>query len=129
MRWWRSRLRLGSWLALLALATQFALSFGHLHVHGGGRSASVPLVLQWIVQEASASPAAPTDPARDKSGLAGHACATCSVMQLAKSAVPPLAPLLPAPDVLAGNLFAANFDFTPAASPRLVFQARAPPLA
>ena len=32
MRWFRSHARLGSWLALSALALQLALSFGHIHL-------------------------------------------------------------------------------------------------
>jgi len=36
MKWFRSNIRLGSRLALLALAMQFLLSFGHFH--GGGAS-------------------------------------------------------------------------------------------
>ena len=32
MGWFRSRARLGSYLALLALAFQLALSFGHVHL-------------------------------------------------------------------------------------------------
>ena len=36
MKWFRSNIRLGSRLALLALAIQFLLSFGHFH--GGGAS-------------------------------------------------------------------------------------------
>jgi len=129
MRWLRSRIRPGTWLALLALAIQLALSFGHLHLHGSQRSAPVSLVVQWIVQPASAAPDAPADPTQEKPGLPGHACAVCSVMQLAKSAVPPVAPVLSLPDARAENPFGANPDSAAAASPRLVFHARAPPQA
>jgi hypothetical protein len=31
MLWFRKKLRLGSWLALVALAINFALAFGHVH--------------------------------------------------------------------------------------------------
>jgi hypothetical protein len=34
MRWFRSNLRHGSWLAFVALAINLALSFGHVHVEG-----------------------------------------------------------------------------------------------
>ena len=41
MKWFRSNIRLGSRLALLALAIQFLLSFGHFH--GGSASAASAL--------------------------------------------------------------------------------------
>jgi hypothetical protein len=38
MRWFRDNVRHGSWLALIALAVNVALSFGHIHGIGGRRS-------------------------------------------------------------------------------------------
>jgi hypothetical protein len=38
MRWFRGSARLNSWFALFALAMNFALSFGHVHVPGGHAS-------------------------------------------------------------------------------------------
>jgi hypothetical protein len=116
-------------LALLALAIQFALSFGHLHLHGGQRSASALFVLQWALQPAAAVPYAPADPAHDKPGLAGDFCAVCSVMQVASSAVPPAAPVLPLPDAFVRISLDASIDLTLGASPHLLFQARGPPRA
>ena len=40
MRWFRDNVRHGSWLALVAIAINFALSFGHVHAvssHGSDR--------------------------------------------------------------------------------------------
>ena len=34
MQWFRSRVKLGSWVALFALALQLALTFGHVHLDG-----------------------------------------------------------------------------------------------
>src|SRR5215467_7584268 len=127
MRWLRSRLRPASWLALLALAMQFALSFGHVHLHGGQRSSLVPFVLQWALQPTIPSLYAPADPASDEPGLAGDFCTVCSVLQVAGSAVTPAAPALPLPDALGRIARDASFDVTSAASPHLLFQARAPP--
>jgi hypothetical protein len=115
-------------LALLALATQFALSFGHLHVHGGGRSALTPFVMQWAVPPAAAAPYLPADPAQDNPGLAGDFCAVCSVLQAVGSAVPPAAPVLPLPAAAGQISLDPRVDITLAASPYLLFQARAPPL-
>jgi hypothetical protein len=38
MRWFRDTLRQGSWLALIALAMNLGLSFGHIHAIAGGVS-------------------------------------------------------------------------------------------
>jgi len=38
MRWFRHNIRHGSWLALIALAINLALSFGHVHVTEGQHS-------------------------------------------------------------------------------------------
>lgn len=38
MRWFRDTLRQGSWLALIALAINLGLSFGHVHAIDGGAS-------------------------------------------------------------------------------------------
>jgi hypothetical protein len=35
MRWFRDNIRHGSWLALIALAVNIALSFGHIHAIAG----------------------------------------------------------------------------------------------
>ncbi|MGY3237118.1 MULTISPECIES: DUF2946 domain-containing protein [unclassified Bradyrhizobium] len=41
MRWFRDSARLGSWLALFALAVNFALSFGHVHVGNASERSSI----------------------------------------------------------------------------------------
>lgn len=124
MRWLRYDGRFGTWLALFALAIQFAVSFGHVHLEGIARS----------------------DPARFASAAVGHAsqslvapqpgtsgeddyCPICASVYLTAHSFVPAAPVLPVPAV--SNLvehFKHNApDF--AVPRRLAFQSRAPPLA
>jgi hypothetical protein len=44
MRWIRGNARLNSWVALLALAVNFAVSFGHVHVPGSHASEHASIV-------------------------------------------------------------------------------------
>ena len=44
MRWFRSNIRAGSYVALLALAVQLVLSFGHVHLNGFKSTAGLPLI-------------------------------------------------------------------------------------
>ena len=126
MAWFRSRSRLGAYLALFALAFQFAVSFGHVHLER-----VVPLA-------AGASALAGTQPSADDrnapSKPAGHErpaddhCPICTLIHLAGALVPAEMPSLPLPTVV-GRLrleVAAEFDL--AASQGALFRARAPPI-
>ena len=129
MRWVRSNIRPGSWCALLALAVQFALSFGHVHraefpwVSGHANLAALTAgAASATGSDASAAPAKPI-------GLASDYCAICAVIAVGKSVRPAAAPSLP---MLAGNIgvrFWAQAEAFSATSPHRLFQARAPPLA
>ena len=130
MRAVRSRIRLGSWLALFALTVQFALSFGHLHVGGIHprsfasarvlRSASAPgMAAVRTSGPAQQSPDRPIDPV----------CAVCAVTQLAGSVVPAAAPTLPLPIAHVRVSLGVGIEFATAVSPQLSFEARAPPRA
>ena len=139
MRRLRSRIQLGSWLALFALTTQLVLSFGHVHFDRiSAQSASprtapaktvlAPLALRWAMQPSASLPDAPTAPTRHKpANLADDFCAICSVMRLA--GVPAPAPVLPLPTAGSRILFEDGVVLALAASPHLYFQARAPPTA
>jgi hypothetical protein len=129
MRWLRSHIRYGSWLALFALTVQFALSFGHVHFNDTSlRSSLASRALQFAVQPAAAlvdSPAAPIQHKPD--GLSDDFCAVCSVMQLA--GVPAMVPELPVPIGSVHILLNSRVEFAFASSPTLFFRARAPPYA
>ena len=127
MRWFRSRSRLGAYLALFALAFQLAVSFGHVHLE---RIAPVSAGASAL---ASAQPSvddrnAPSNPA-GREHLADDLCPICTVIHLAGALVPAEMPSLPLPAVF-GRLqleLAAEFDLK--ASHAALFRARAPPTA
>jgi hypothetical protein len=131
MRRLRSQKRLGSWTALLALAIQFALSFGHIHFGSGHpRSGSVPIALawtqSWTTQPASVSPGPSTAPVRrHRASLADDFCAICAATQLAYSPAPVTA--APLPTFVSEILPGPSGDFVVASSTHRPFAARAPP--
>jgi len=128
MRWLRSHMRLGSWVALFALAIQLALSFGHVHLGGGDPRSWGPLVLRWATEPPPALPDAPAVPASHKpAGLADDFCLICSAMQLAYTMA--TLPSVPLPAAVSQILLDPRGDFAIAGSPHRPFRARAPPYA
>jgi hypothetical protein len=119
MRWFRSHIGLGSRLALFALAVQLALSFAHVHVAdlGGPRIAA-------------ASPAGGSDgaPIQKSDGPIDPGCAICALIQLAATATPSAAPALPLLVAPGHSRLQAGEQVVLAASPQLLFRARAPPV-
>src|ERR1700730_1525629 len=88
MCWFRMRLKLGSYIALLALAFQLVISFGHVHLDGIDAQAST------TIEATDSAVPAPAD--HDRSEGADHYCAICAVMHLAGAvalAAPPSIPL------------------------------------
>ena len=121
MQWLRSRMRLGSWLALFALALQLTLTFGHVHADGlpGGSSTRI-----------GALATGPGPAGDDGPNAADDYCALCALTHLAGTL------LLPSPAALSLPAFFTQLrDRQPAlrialpASPSAPFAARAPPLA
>ena len=120
MGWFRRYIRLGSHLALLALAFQLILTFAHVHLDNGAR-------LQSHLQATSAvdrgrtpsqSPAAADDPF----------CSVGLLLQMAASLVTPDAPALALRheyNVVPPSSRTASLV---AAAAQLSFNARAPPL-
>jgi hypothetical protein len=127
MRWFRSRSRLGAYLALFALAFQLVVSFGHVHLERIAPLAAGASAL------AGAPPSpddlnAPSNPI-GREHLADDRCPICTLIHLAGALVPAEMPPLPLPAVF-GRLrleLAAEFDLT--ASHAALFRARAPPIA
>jgi hypothetical protein len=120
MRWFRTHIGLGSRLALFALVVQLVLSFAHVHAVDPGRVRAAAASL------AGGSGNAPT-PKYD--GPVDPGCAICALIQLAATVTPSAAPALPLlPPVGHAELLPVDQSLR-AASPRLLFQARAPPAA
>jgi hypothetical protein len=104
MKWFRANIRHGAKLALFALAVQFVLSFGHVHldqVHAAPAGLSV------------ASLQAPPGPGTDHhQHHPGDPCAICVVMAMAGTALfaaPPVL-LLPRAAVLLQRITEAEFE-------------------
>jgi hypothetical protein len=116
MKWFRSNIRQGACLALLALVVQFALSFGHFH----GVAAQAATALQSSQQ----LPASGHDSDQHQS----DACAICAVLALANTAFLATPPALPLPQVVKREWLASNIAFISLTSARGAFQPRAPPL-
>jgi hypothetical protein len=130
MRWFRSHARLGSWLALSALALQLALSFGHIHrkdVLGQADASSGPVIAALAPEPEAQEPAAP--PAdRASHEHEDEYCAIYAINSLigcSQTAAPPAVPLPP----IAGRVQVAIGHQSLLAERRHAgSQARAPPI-
>jgi hypothetical protein len=138
MKWFRSNVRLGSHLALFALAIQFLLAFGHFHGSAQAASASSDarrLGLHGVVGFAAthldasgkASSAGPVG--HKPAGAPADDCAICVVMALANAMVDAAPPCLPAPQAAAFAYLPTEAGFLVSNSARAAFQPRAPPIA
>src|SRR6266481_4895354 len=97
MGWFRSQSRLGAYLALLALAFQLAISFGHVHLdHIAPASVGATAVAgtQASDEDASAS-SNPTG----REDLADDLCPICMLIHVAGTLVPTETPPLPLPGI------------------------------
>jgi hypothetical protein len=114
MKWFRDNVTFGARLALLALAVQFVLSWGHTHVHaapaGQVTSISAPVTDQGPHQHALGEP-----------------CEICAVMAMASTALfsePPILKLPEATDFLA---LAIKAEFNHLGASHSAAQPRGPP--
>ncbi len=127
MQWFRSNIRHGSRLALLALAIQFALSFGHFH---GAAAQAAPAIqsaaLQAYAHDANARQQPATD--RDSGQHPADTCAICAVMALANNVLFATPPLLLLPQAVEFLYQTTDAEFVHLNSARVAFQPRAPPV-
>lgn len=120
MGWLRVWQRLTGWLALFALALQFAVSFGHIHAED-------------FASASARTAAAQTSGALTRPG--GHHdtnhphCAICAVVHLAGTLLAPAPPVLALPAALLVARLDAPRPQTCAVAPAASFHARAPPQA
>jgi hypothetical protein len=116
MKWFRSNIKHGSRLALLALVIQFALSFGHFH---GGAAQAGPAMAS-VQQQPASNP--------DSDQQTGDNCAICAVMALANTVLFATPPVLLLPQAVAFLYLATDAEFIHLNSARVAFQPRAPPV-
>jgi hypothetical protein len=122
MRWFRNNLRQGSWAALIALAINLALSFGHVHAidgksvgYAGARVAAAGL---------------PDDhgPGRPDSHHADYLCPICAASAALASALGPTPPVLPVEFVIGTMDHAIEPAVALVEARHPAFQSRGPPI-
>ncbi len=138
MKWFRSNIKHGSRLALLALAIQFVLSFGHFH---GVAAQAAPAIQSGQAQSGSSDAAGLLAP--DSVGQAGQqqpasdhdtdrhpndVCAICAVMALANTVLFATPPVLLLPQAVEFLYLTTDAEFVHLNSARIAFQPRAPPI-
>ena len=124
MKWFRSNIKHGSRLALLALAIQFAASFGHFH----GIAAQSAPAIQSDLQRADVDLAQPQPASNhDSDQQPTDACAICAVMALANAVLFATPPILLLPQAVELLYLTTDAEFVHLDSARGAFQPRAPP--
>jgi hypothetical protein len=123
MGWVHRHKQCGAVLALIALALQIALTFGHVHLRGLAGGSPVAIAEQ--VRLAHTVPQAPTQHPSDDDNY----CAVCASIFLASSAFAPAPPQLLVPANFQRVEHCFNAARSLAESLRLAFRSRAPPVA
>ena len=125
MHWFRSNLHLGTRLALLALAVQMMLSFGHVHLYNlAPASATSMMAIGSGGVLPSGGPAG-----HDPEGSPDANCPICALIQLVAASAPAMAPALPLPMSFRSISLQAPAELAAECSPHSHFQARASPAA
>jgi hypothetical protein len=141
MKWFRANIRHGARLALLALAIQFVLAFGHHH--GAEALAAPSIAVQNSATGATLGKQPGTDnptattaaadsggnatPAPHKDGKAGDPCAICAVMALAGTVLFAEPPVLRLPEAYHFLYLTTDAELNHFETRRIAFQPRAPP--
>lgn len=115
MTWVRSKAKRLSLLALIALAMQIGLSFGHTHVAAWSADRT-----QIAANSSTGSPSAHHD--------ADAICAVCVTTAMAASGLHAATPVLPVPVRFATVDFAASFSTDAPRRRAAAFHSRGPPL-
>lgn len=122
MGWFRGLgSRFGGWVALVAIALQLVLAFGHVHHDAYSHASEIGALTADVGDRGEpAKPAAPHD---------HDYCAICSVLSLLSGAQGASAPALPVPATILSVAVIVAPETVHAAELRAAFQSRAPPLA
>jgi hypothetical protein len=124
MRWFRDTIRQSTWLALIALAINLGLSFGHVHVIEGNAS-------DRAIAATAASIASPDDGQKrghSHDGFADYLCPICmaaGAMAKALASAPPALPLERVNVIIDRKI---EHVFALVELSRGAFQARGPPI-
>jgi hypothetical protein len=135
MNWFRKHVKTGSRLALLALAIQFALSFGHFHgevaraapaIQAGLADADLAIAATLAAQEAPSEAA--QQPSNHDTDRHASDCAVCAVLSLANNFLFATPPLLELPQAVELLHLTTGAEFAHLGSLHPAFQSRAPPV-
>ena len=125
MGWFRSNSGKFAWLAFFALACQFALTFGHLHLSNVG---VISAALTISGDSANGTTGAQSSPAQQTpTRLAQDFCAVCNNISLANALVLPVSPAPISPTSIIRDLWWSLVSPELASSDHLYFNARGPP--
>jgi hypothetical protein len=141
MKWFRSNIKHDSRLALLALAIQFVLSFGHFHglaaqaapaIQSGSQSSPIASPAPFEASGLAATEMAGQPAPRQKPGSDRNSdsdgCAICAVMAMANAVLFATPPLLELPQAVELTYLTTDAEFIHLNSVRVAFQPRAPPI-
>jgi hypothetical protein len=127
MGWIRSNMRGLARLALFALAVQFTLTFGHVHLDGLAPSTAQAAAFA----DRGATPVAFSAKAHrtgdNSQGASDFDCPICALIQLASTSAPSVAPPLPLPTLLGGLALEMPAALGFVSAPTFAFQPRGPP--
>ncbi len=127
MNWFRKHVKSGSRLALLALAIQFALSFGHFH--GAGLTDGGAAVAATLAGGAAGEAARQQQPANhDTDHQPADACAICAVVSMASNGLFAAPPILLLPQAVELPYLTPSAEFAHLGSVHPPFRSRAPPV-
>jgi len=124
MKWFRSKIRSGAKLALLALLLQFALSFGHVHGFAAPAAAQSALTADHTTDSKATRQQAP---GKQDSDQTADICAICAVMAMASTVLFSTPPILLLPDAVQIVQRITDAEFAHLKSAGTAFQPRAPP--
>jgi hypothetical protein len=120
MLWFRAHMKLGSRLALFALAIQLVLTFGHVHGISAGAAESALSAHAHHAQNTAG-------PGNGSNGSSDYDCPICALIQLASTSTVSAPPALPLPATFIVLRLQPPEQLEWAASPYVPFQARGPP--
>lgn len=130
MNWFRRHIRTGSRLALMVLALQFAVAFGHAHpVHAQtvhAQTISAGVIADAVMAEYGASQG-PTDDHDQPQHPSTDGCAICAVLAMTAAALAGASPILHLPDAVTLLHRVTDAGFAHLDPSHAVFQPRAPP--
>jgi hypothetical protein len=133
MKWFRSNIKHGTRLALVALALQFVLSFGHFHAVAA-QAVQPDTALSGLSHANGLAAPDTVGVAEQKSPSGGDSdqrsndpCAICAVIALANSVLFATPPLLELPQAIEFLYLTTDAEFIHLHSARIAFQPRAPP--